>query len=128
MARSSWKSYYVDVDIVRRFDELISLAILQFKEKYKTETSEMSRRFIRENALEISTVAKAFSEEDPIEVWSRNSVILPEFHGFSFLVYNGHVFQKILIKQEMLGKKFGEFAATKRIGPKIHYPRKKKKA
>ena len=127
MSRSSWKFFYVDVDIIKRFDELLSLAFFQFKEKYKIDSSEISRKFFKENILEISTIAKSLSEEEPIEVWSRNSVVLPEFQGFYFFVYNGHVLKKLLVKQEMIGKKFGEFAATKRIGPNIHYPRKKKK-
>jgi small subunit ribosomal protein S19 len=128
MSRSSWKSFYVNAEIIKRFDELLLHSIFQFKDKYKYQTEQMSRRFLRDNILEITGIAKILSEEDPIEVWSRGSTILPEFQGFFFLVYNGHIFQKVLIKQEMIGKKFGEFAATKRIGPNIHYPKKKKKS
>jgi small subunit ribosomal protein S19 len=84
-------------------------------------------KILKQNKLEISLIAKQFSEENPIEVWSRRSVISPEFLGFSFLIYNGHIFQKIVVKNNMIGRKFGEFAATKRIGPNIHYPKKKKK-
>lgn len=127
MTRSIWKSPHVDINVVRRFDELISVGVVQFREKYKYNNEEITTRFLKQNILEISNIAKNLSEEDPIEVWSRGSVIIPEFLGFSFLVYNGHVFQKLLVKQDMIGKKFGEFAATKRIGPNIHYPKKKKK-
>jgi ribosomal protein S19 len=127
MTRSFWKSWHVDVNIIRRFDELVLTSITDFKNRYKIEDVNLSKKLIHQNGLEISSIARSFSEENPIEVWSRNSIILPEFLGFYFLVYNGHIFQKILIKQNMLGKKFGEFAITKRIGPNIHYPKKKRK-
>lgn len=127
MARSVWKASYVDNNIIRRFDELLLIAVGDFATRFNIEFFLVDRKLLRQNILEISTIAKLLSEEDPIEVWSRGSVILPEFVGFFFLVYNGHVFQKFVVKQDMVGKKFGEFAATKRIGPNIHYPKKKKK-
>jgi small subunit ribosomal protein S19 len=129
MSRSNWKAIYVDINIIRRFDELVLNAIADFKQRYKlqNENIPVTTQILKQNILEISTLARSFSEEMPIEVWSRNSVILPEFLGFFFIVHNGHVFQKLLVKQNMLGKKFGEFAITKRIGTNIHYPKKKKK-
>ena len=126
MSRSIWKSPYIDLNIIRRFDELILISIDQFKFQNKLEDHELTKRFLKQNKLEISLIAKKLSEEDPIEVWSRRSLISSEFVGFCFLVYNGHVFQKIIVKNNMVSKKFGEFAATKRIGPNIHSPKKKK--
>lgn len=132
MSRSAWKGFFVDSNIVRRFDELLSLAFSQFKEQNRDQLQDVkidfnSRIFYKEYMLDVLTVAMNLSVEDPIEVWSRGSLILPEFEGFTFLIYNGHVFQRIRITDEMVGKRFGEFAVTKRLGIKIHYPKKKKK-
>lgn len=127
MSRSIWKSPYIDLNIIKRFDELLTISVEHFKHQHKLEDEELTKNFLKQNKLDISFIAKKLSEEDPIEVWSRRSYISPEFLGFCFLVYNGHVFQKITVNNNMVGKKFGAFAATKRIGPNIHIQKKKKK-
>lgn len=127
MARSIWKGFYIDVNIIRRFDELLSLAIHDFLNRHNFNETKLTKHFLKENSLEILLIAKQYTEEEPIEVWSRKSIISPEFLGFSFMIYNGHVFQKVVIKDNMVGRKFGEFATTKRIGSNIHQPKKKKK-
>lgn len=127
MSRSVWKGPFIDVNLIRRFDELLFYAIERFRVQNKLKVEDLTKKFLKEYNVEILNIAKQFSEDDPIEVWSRRSFISPEFLGFSFLVYNGHVSKKIVVKSNMLGRKFGEFAVTKRIGPNIHYPKKKKK-
>lgn len=127
MARSFWKSSFIDLNVIRRFDELIVLSIEHFKVLHKLNNEDLTKQFLRQNKMEISSIAKKLSEEDPIEIWSRRSVISPEFLGFYFFVYNGRFFQKIMVKNNMVGKRFGEFATTKRIGPNIHIQKKKKK-
>ena len=127
MTRSIWKSTFIDLNVVKRFDELILEAIEQFKFVTKVDEIEVNKRFLKQNRVEILFIAKQLSDENPIEVWSRRSCIPTEFLGFSFLVYNGRMFQKIIVKNSMVGRKFGEFATTKRIGPKIHESNKKKK-
>lgn len=127
MTRSFWKSIYIDLNIIKRFDELILEAIEQFKSINKVGENDVTKRFLKQNRLEILLIAKQLSEEEPIEVWSRRSFVSAEFLGFSFLVYNGRTFQKVIVTNNMVGRKFGEFATTKRIGPKIHEPKKKKK-
>jgi ribosomal protein S19 len=47
-------------------------------------------------------------------VWSRGSMILPQYVGRSFFVYNGKTFISISISPKMLGHKFGEFASTRK--------------
>nr|BDN85872.1 ribosomal protein S19 [Microheliella maris] len=58
----------------------------------------------------------------PIKVWSRQSTIYPEAIDLQFLVHNGKNFTKLIVTDEMIGHKFGEFAFTRR--PHIY---KKKK-
>ena len=50
----------------------------------------------------------------PIKTWSRRSMILPEFVGIHFQVYNGKTFIRMLVTDDMIGHKFGEFASTKK--------------
>ena len=50
---------------------------------------------------------------DPIKTWSRRSTIIPEFVGHTFLVHNGKIFNKVLISEDMVGHKLGEFSITR---------------
>ncbi|MEO0463834.1 MAG: 30S ribosomal protein S19 [Pseudomonadota bacterium] len=49
-------------------------------------------------------------KSDPIRTWSRRSMILPEFVGLTFNVYNGKSFVPIRILGSMIGRKLGDFA------------------
>ena len=51
----------------------------------------------------------------PIKTWSRNSTIIPEFVGHSFLIHNGRSFIPITISEEMVGHKLGEFSPTRKF-------------
>ena len=48
-----------------------------------------------------------------IKIWSRRSTILPQFVGLTFGVYNGHKFLPVLVTENMVGHKFGEFSPTR---------------
>ena len=48
-----------------------------------------------------------------IKIWSRRSTILPQFVGLNFGVYNGQKHIPVLVNEEMVGHKFGEFAPTR---------------
>jgi small subunit ribosomal protein S19 len=45
---------------------------------------------------------------------SRNTTILPQFIEQTFEVYNGKKFSEILVTEEMIGHKFGEFSPTRK--------------
>ena len=49
----------------------------------------------------------------PIRTWSRRSMILPEMVGLTIAVHNGRQHVPILINDQMIGHKLGEFAATR---------------
>ena len=59
-----------------------------------------------------------------LRVFSRGSVILPDFLGVKVMVHNGVRFSTFVINKLMVGHKFGEFAFTKRMGIGIHKPLK----
>ena len=48
-----------------------------------------------------------------IKTWSRRSTILPQFVGLTFGVYNGQKFLPVLVTENMVGHKFGEFSPTR---------------
>ena len=50
---------------------------------------------------------------EPIKTWSRRCTIIPEFVGRTFLVHNGKMFHKILVSEDMVGHKLGEFSPTR---------------
>ena len=50
---------------------------------------------------------------DPIKTWRRASVISPEMVGFTFAVHNGRKHINVLISEDMIGHRLGEFAPTR---------------
>ena len=69
---------------------------------------------------------KSGEQKRPIKTWSRNSTVIPDFVGYSFLIHNGKSFIPITISEEMVGHKLGEFAATRTF--RGHTPADKKAA
>lgn len=51
----------------------------------------------------------------PVKMWARASVISPEMVGFKFLVHNGKDFPEVLVTEEMVGHRFGEFSLTRKF-------------
>ncbi len=52
---------------------------------------------------------------DVIKTWSRSAVITPEMVGFTFGVHNGRTHVPVLVSEQMVGNKLGEFAATRKF-------------
>jgi len=52
-------------------------------------------------------------EKKVIKTWARDCSIIPEFVGFTFLVHNGRKFIPVVISEQMVGHKLGEFAPTR---------------
>lgn len=48
-----------------------------------------------------------------VKTWSRRSMILPQFVGLTFGIYNGQKFIPVLITEDMIGQKLGEFSPTR---------------
>ena len=57
--------------------------------------------------------ARASGRKEIIRTWSRRSTILPQFVGLTFGVYNGRKFVPVLVTENMIGHKFGEFSPTR---------------
>ena len=50
---------------------------------------------------------------EPIKTWARRCTIVPEFVGYTFLVHNGKMFNKVYVTEDMVGHKLGEFSPTR---------------
>lgn len=58
--------------------------------------------------------ASAADPKKPIvKTWSRRSTIIPQFVGITFAVYNGKKFVSVLVSEDMVGHKLGEFSPTR---------------
>ena len=63
--------------------------------------------------LKKAETAQEASKTAPIKTWSRRSTILPQFVGITFGVHNGQKHIPVLVTEDMIGHKFGEFAPTR---------------
>jgi small subunit ribosomal protein S19 len=50
---------------------------------------------------------------EPIKTWARACTVVPEFVGVTFMVHNGKQHLKVLVSEDMVGHKLGEFAPTR---------------
>ena len=69
--------------------------------------------FIDEHLLKKVEHAVANKERRPIRTWSRRSMIIPDMVGLTIAVHNGRQHVPVLISENMVGHKLGEFAATR---------------
>jgi len=53
------------------------------------------------------------NSKKPIKTWSRRSTILPEMIGLTIAVHNGKNHIPVLVNENMVGHKLGEFALTR---------------
>ena len=58
-------------------------------------------------------VASARNDRKPIKTWSRRSTVVPEMVGLTIAVHNGRQHVPVLVTENMVGHKLGEFAPTR---------------
>src|ERR1700704_5255731 len=69
--------------------------------------------FVDGYLLRKAEAARTSGRHEMIKIWSRRSTILPQFVGLHFGVYNGQKHIPVMVNEEMVGHKFGEFAPTR---------------
>ena len=69
--------------------------------------------FVDHHLWEKVIKARAESSRRPIKTWSRRSVVMPEFVGLTIAVHNGRQHVPLLITENMVGHKLGEFSVTR---------------
>ncbi len=69
--------------------------------------------FIDSHLAKKVEAAAAKNDRRPIKTWSRRSMVLPNMVGLTIAVHNGRQHVPILISENMVGHKLGEFAMTR---------------
>ena len=69
--------------------------------------------FIDLHLLKKVQVAAENNDRRPIKTWSRRSMVSPEMLGLTIAVHNGRQHVPILISEDMVGHKLGEFVVTR---------------
>ncbi len=69
--------------------------------------------YIDEKLMKKVMMQKAGSNRDGIKTWARACQIPPEFVGHTFMVHNGKNFIKVLVSENMVGYRLGEFSPTR---------------
>jgi len=69
--------------------------------------------FVDHHLFKKVEAAVAANDRRPIKTWSRRSMIMPEMVGLTIAVHNGRQHVPVLVNEEMVGHKLGEFAATR---------------
>ena len=69
--------------------------------------------FVDGYLLKKAETVRGSGRNEIIRIWSRRSTILPQFVGLTFQVHNGNKFIPVLVSEEMVGHKLGEFSPTR---------------
>ena len=78
----------------------------------------MARSVWKGPFVDLSLLKKAEAAQDaggraPIKTWSRRSMILPQMVGLTIAVHNGRQHVPVIVSEDMVGHKLGEFSATR---------------
>ena len=57
--------------------------------------------------------AEEAGSKEPIKTWARSCTVIPEFVGYTFMIHDGRKHVKVLMTEDMVGHKMGEFAPTR---------------
>ena len=69
--------------------------------------------FVDEHLYQKVVRAQENNDRKPIKTWSRRSVVIPEMIGLTIAVHNGKDHVPVLVNENMIGHKLGEFSATR---------------
>ena len=69
--------------------------------------------FVEGYVLKKAEKARNSGKNEVIKIWARKSTLLPQFVGLSFGVYNGKKHIPVMVSEEMIGQKFGEYSPTR---------------
>lgn len=69
--------------------------------------------FVDNHLLRKVDAARAVSSRRPIRTWSRRSMVIPDMIGLTIAIHNGRQHVPVLVTENMVGHKLGEFAPTR---------------
>ena len=105
--RSPWKKFYVDFNFKKVF--------------IKTE--------IDKREVVVDTIEQEIKKEvGPLFIDNRATTILKSMVGRKAGIHNGRDYMGLTIKEYMVGHKFGEYIATRKVGKDMHFRKKGRKS
>ena len=72
--------------------------------------------FVDEHLMKKVQEMNKSGKKEVIKTWSRRSTIFPDFIGHTFAVHNGKEHIPVYVTEDMVGRKLGEFALTRKNG------------
>jgi len=69
--------------------------------------------FVDNHLMQKVAKAAATNDRRPIKTWSRRSMVVPDMVGLTIAIHNGRQHIPVLVSENMVGHKLGEFAATR---------------
>lgn len=69
--------------------------------------------FIDQSLMDKVLKAAESGNKRPIKTWSRRSMVVPEMVGMTIAIHNGRQHVPVLVSENMVGHKLGEFAMTR---------------
>ena len=69
--------------------------------------------FVDHHLMKKVEEAVATNNKRPIKTWSRRSMVVPEMVGLTIAIHNGRQHVPVLVNENMVGHKLGEFAVTR---------------
>jgi small subunit ribosomal protein S19 len=117
--RSTWKYKFIHYSIIKKLNKKLNVTQLN---QPLVQPQEISRITLNKKRLSTTSI-KNYSDTGIIRTWSRSSTIIKELVGQAIDIHTGNKFLNVLIKEEMIGRKLGEFASTRKKA--IHKNKKK---
>lgn len=69
--------------------------------------------FVDNHLIRKVETARAANSRRPIRTWSRRSMVIPDMIGLTIAIHNGRQHVPVLVTENMVGHKLGEFAPTR---------------
>ena len=69
--------------------------------------------FVDDHLMKKVEEANKVNNKKPIKTWSRRSMVIPDMVGLTIAVHNGRQHIPVLISENMVGHKLGEFSMTR---------------
>jgi len=69
--------------------------------------------YVEEKLQKKIEAMRTSGEKRVVKTWSRRSMVVPEFVGFTLAIHNGNKFIPVYVSENMVGHKLGEFAPTR---------------
>ena len=95
----------------KTLEELKELSLSQLSEILPSRQRRSIKRGFSE---EKKTLLKKIETKNNVKTHRRDMIILPSMVGKTVQIFNGHKFEPITFRQEMIGQYFGEFALTRK--------------